>query len=815
MSIGKIGEFKVHADDWRLYVERLEQYFIANGIASDKQVPTLITVMGAECYELLVNLCTPKKPTTHSFQEITAILEKHLQPKPSVLAERFKFRQRKQGNGENLAEYVAVLKRMSKTCEFGNWLEESLRDQLVCGISSEVIRQRLFTEDTLDFVKAYRMAVSMEAAEKDAAVVEGRQKPIDDVKQVDCQVMAGMWQRNAGGARAPAGAGEAGPGASALARPGMGAVARQAAQQQCTVCGSTHVEAPAACKFVRYVCRVCNQIGHLQRVCPNLAGHHNLEVTADAGTDSEDSDEEFSSRYCKVFEDGLGRFTGGRVGFHLRPGARPVFLRARPLAYALREPVERALEQLVRDGVLTPVDRSDWATPIVPVVKKDAGVTFEWNMECQAAFDQVKRALGSSEVLIHYSTSLPLVLTADASGVGVAAVISHLTPQAWRSTILKQLHASHMGIVKTKALARSYVWWPGLDAQVEELCQRCETCAAEAPAPPRAPPAPWPYTAQPWTRIHLDFLGPYKSKTFLVLIDSSTKWLEIFEMARTNAMSVIKVLRESFARFGLPVEVVSDQGPPFTSSEFCDFLKHNGIRQSFSPVYHPSSNGAAENAVKLCKRAIKKAYRDNIDVEAALQTYLMAYRTSPHSTTGESPAMLLQRRSLRTRLDLLRSEGAVEGRVKDAQTRQVRAAGGVARAVAQGEPVWARSYSGRDRWVEGTVAGIEGGNRYAVDNGDGRLIHRHIDQIRRRSGFSNVTYPDRDGDDGSKSEGGENESSDVGAVTEAGEKSFTNTEGSVVDRNNKIVQSVAPPPSPRPTLRPLPHRIRKQQLEID
>ncbi|XP_059061515.1 uncharacterized protein K02A2.6-like [Achroia grisella] len=80
------------------------------------------------------------------------------------------------------------------------------------------------------------------------------------------------------------------------------------------------------------------------------------------------------TRYSEVFADELGRFTGGRVSIHLREGARPVFMRARPLAYALREPVERALEQLVSDGVLTPVDRSDWATPIVPVVKKDGNI---------------------------------------------------------------------------------------------------------------------------------------------------------------------------------------------------------------------------------------------------------------------------------------------------------------------------------------------------------------------------------------------------------------------------------------------------------
>ncbi|XP_037298293.1 uncharacterized protein LOC119190433 [Manduca sexta] len=83
---------------------------------------------------------------------------------------------------------------------------------------------------------------------------------------------------------------------------------------------------------------------------------------------------EFSSRFCEVFKEGLGRFTGGPVGFQLRDGARPVFMRARPLAYALREPIERALDQMVRDGILTPVATSDWATPIVPVMKKDGTV---------------------------------------------------------------------------------------------------------------------------------------------------------------------------------------------------------------------------------------------------------------------------------------------------------------------------------------------------------------------------------------------------------------------------------------------------------
>ncbi|XP_063366282.1 uncharacterized protein K02A2.6-like [Cydia amplana] len=1211
MSVGKISEFKVHTDDWRLYIERLEQYFLVNKIVDTLKVPTLITVMGAESYELLVSLCTPTKPSEKTFADLTTIMEKHLQPKPSALAERYKFRHRKQANNESIAEYVAILKRMSKTCEFktADSLEESLRDQLVCGLSSEMIRQRLFAEEKLDFAKAYSLAVSLAAAEKDAAVVEGSCKKQGEVKVADCQAMAGVWQRNASAAtgdRAQASSGQSGVNRqfgqrghfsarghqASGQRTGAGArqptAAGQRGQRQCSVCGGSHPEAPAQCKFARYVCRVCNREGHLRRVCPNVTDHHRVEAMTDMDTD--DSDEvivvsmnhlsvsdckpimipinvhnksismeldtgcavscissklyqrefvdlelnksnvvlryytgelvkplgvikplvkyrdreaylnlyvikdgitlllgrqwiaalnilnlpvydesmlgyvdsedegfnitEFSSRFSKVFEDGLGRFTGGQVSIHLRPEARPVFLRARPLAYALREPVERALEQLVRDGVLTPVDRSDWATPIVPVVKKDgniricadykltinkvlevdryplprvedllvrldggdrfskidlsqayaqfeldeskkctvinthkglfmynrlvyglssspgifqrrleqlfadlphvgvflddiiitgtdtkshienlhkvfdrlqsfglrvkkekcaffqksvnylghviskdgvqtcpdkitaiantpaptsvtelrafiglivyyskcvanvstilaplymllrAGVKFEWNDECQVAFDRVKTALCSSKVLVHYSVTLPLVLTSDASSVGVAAVISHLTaegerPIAYASRTLtaaerayaqidrealgivfgirkfhqylygrkfilrtdhkplthifgnkvgipvmaasriqrwavllsgydyeieyvasanncadalsrlpqtgknnKQLHTSHMGIVKTKALARSYVWWPGIDADVEALCRRCDTCAAEAPAPARAQPSPWPYPPRAWSRLHCDFLGPFQSKIFFVLLDAGSKWIEMFEMSRTNALSVIKVLRETFARFGLPAEIVSDQGPPFTSIEFGDFLKLNGIRQYFSPIHHQSSNGAAEAAVKLCKRALKKAYRDKVDVEAALQTYLMAYRNSTQSTTGESPAMLLMKHSLRTRLDLLRGDGIVEQRVHDAQERQVRAAGGATRAVAPGDPVWSRSYTGQDRWVKGTVVDKTGSNRYVVDNGQGSFIHRHIDQIRRRTRYSNITWPD-------------------------------------------------------------------------
>ncbi|XP_022825032.1 uncharacterized protein LOC111355399 [Spodoptera litura] len=293
MSIGKIAEFKVHNDDWRLYVERLEQYFLVNKIPDNLQVPTLITVMGAESYELLVNLCTPEKPKSKTFTQITEIMEKHLQPKPSELAERYKFRHRKQKEGESISEYTAVLKKMSKTCEFGSSLEESLRDQLVCGITNENIRQRLFAESKLDFGKAYKLAVSMEAAEKDAAEVVGHGGSASETAaaaSVTCQAMLTTGaSRRSGAAPATRGARDV----SGVAREAAAQTARrraprasaapaparlgERAQQQCHVCGASHDA--ATCKFVRYVCRVCNRPGHLRRVCPNLTGHFNPGVS--------------------------------------------------------------------------------------------------------------------------------------------------------------------------------------------------------------------------------------------------------------------------------------------------------------------------------------------------------------------------------------------------------------------------------------------------------------------------------------------------------------------------------------------------------
>ncbi|GBO98752.1 Uncharacterized protein K02A2.6 [Eumeta japonica] len=73
-------------------------------------------------------------------------------------------------------------------------------------------------------------------------------------------------------------------------------------------------------------------------------------------------------------------------------------------------------------------------------------------------------------------------------------------PYALQKSILYELHEGHLGVVKMKSIARNYVYWPGLDVEIEALCQACEPCRQQQDAPPHAPLTPWPFPARPWQR---------------------------------------------------------------------------------------------------------------------------------------------------------------------------------------------------------------------------------------------------------------------------------------------------------------------------
>ena len=106
-------------------------------VSDDKQVAVLLTMIGSTTYALLSNLVSPGKPKDKSLEELAKVLRRHFDPKPLVIADQFHFHRRDQAPGESISNYIAELRRLATHCEFGEYLDQALRDRLVCGIHHE------------------------------------------------------------------------------------------------------------------------------------------------------------------------------------------------------------------------------------------------------------------------------------------------------------------------------------------------------------------------------------------------------------------------------------------------------------------------------------------------------------------------------------------------------------------------------------------------------------------------------------------------------------------------------------------------------
>ena len=224
-----------------------------------------------------------------------------------------------------------------------------------------------------------------------------------------------------------------------------------------------------------------------------------------------------------------------------------------------------------------------------------------------------------------------------------------IIPPPLRNRILKQFNSGHPGISCMKSIARSYVYWPSMDMDIEKLVKSCRNCQQASKNPPKQEPVPWPQTNSPLTRVHIDFAGPINGVTHLIVIDSHSKLPEVISLTSPTTTATIATLRRIFSQHGLPEIVVSDNGRQFSSAQFNDFCQQHCIKQIYSPPYHPHSNGQAERFVDTFKRALLKARREGIS-EEVIQQFLFAYRTTSHKALSNhlSPAEALMGRKLRT-----------------------------------------------------------------------------------------------------------------------------------------------------------------------
>lgn len=237
--------------------------------------------------------------------------------------------------------------------------------------------------------------------------------------------------------------------------------------------------------------------------------------------------------------------------------------------------------------------------------------------------------------------------------IGYVVLRGHrlVIPKVMREQCVKLAHQGHQGIIKTKQRLRTKVWWPQMEKDVEKFVKTCHSCQlVSAPNPPE-PIKPTQLPNGPWEDISIDFLGPLESGHYvLVVIDYYSRYFEVEITKDTTSQKVIASLTRMFTTHGLPKSLTSDNAPNFKSKEFEDFLTNNGIKHRLVTPLHPAANGEVERQNRSLMKRIRIAKAESKDWKREIQEYLFAYRTTPHSVTGLTPAEMMFGRKLRTKL---------------------------------------------------------------------------------------------------------------------------------------------------------------------
>ena len=298
-----------------------------------------------------------------------------------------------------------------------------------------------------------------------------------------------------------------------------------------------------------------------------------------------------------------------------------------------------------------------------------------------------------------------------------------VVPSEIRKTVLDCLHQGHNGINAMKVEARRWVWWPKLDQDLVEVTKSCPVCFSNF-QPPQSQPLSWPDTGKPWSRLHIDYAGPIDNLYFLIVIDSFSKFMDVHSTHSITSNVTINLLRKSFANFGLPDCVVSDNASNFCSKEMEDFFERNGVKHVTPAPYNPSSNGLAERAVRTFKEGLRK-FQDG-DINVRICRFLYNQRRTACASTGKAPSEMLMGRCFKGPLNTFHKDKKRKSKVEEPIELLPK--------FKVEDAIFARNYGRGDTWVPGKIIEVLGVRNFKVQlQNYGNLIwKRHSDQLMHR-----------------------------------------------------------------------------------
>ncbi|XP_014682028.1 PREDICTED: uncharacterized protein K02A2.6-like [Priapulus caudatus] len=203
----------------------------------------------------------------------------------------------------------------------------------------------------------------------------------------------------------------------------------------------------------------------------------------------------------------------------------------------------------------------------------------------------------------------------------------------------------HMGIERTRRLARETVFWPGINNDIEHITKDCPACQELQTRQQKEPLQPHDVPTAPWTKLATD-LFTLNRQDYLLITDYHSKYPVLYKLKDTSSAAVAGVMSGVFSLLGPPAEIVSDNGPQFSGRPFQEMCKKWSITHVTSSPHYPRSNGLAERMVRTVKSMLKKCSMTGQDAQIAM----LHLRATPVDSHMKSPAELLLGRPIRTSL---------------------------------------------------------------------------------------------------------------------------------------------------------------------
>jgi hypothetical protein len=316
-------------------------------------------------------------------------------------------------------------------------------------------------------------------------------------------------------------------------------------------------------------------------------------------------------------------------------------------------------------------------------------------------------------------------------------------PFAARAAMIERSHSSHIGLNSALRRVRECIFWPRMTSEITEYITRCNICnQLPAASPPKEPLISHAVPVRAWEQVGVD-LFQIGNHDYLITVDYTTNFFEIDRLETKRSSEVIYKLKAHFARHGLPLTLISDGGPCFSSNEFRIFLAKFEVKHIMSSPIYPRSNGKAECCVKTCKRILKRAILDNRDPYLAL----LDWRNAPSEKMGLSPAQLLFGRRTRTLLpmtsQLLESNVsspevrtkifAAKAGQKKYHDRTAKDRSREHKKLVEGQTVRVKLSNNKDEWRKALIAEKLPHRSYVVKTEDGSIYRRNSKHVR----FSN------------------------------------------------------------------------------